>query len=85
MSTARNPKVVDLPRRGTAAGRDARIDAGVTTRIVESVTNAIIERRLMPGTKLAEQKGDAVGTGPTLTNVNDFRAILVAAPGTAGG
>ena len=27
--------------------------------------------------------GDAVVTGPTLTNVNDFRAILVAAPGAA--
>ena len=27
-----------------------------TTRIVESITNAIVERRLMPGTKLAEQK-----------------------------
>ncbi|MBW8898559.1 MAG: hypothetical protein JF619_10700 [Massilia sp.] len=24
--------------------------------------------------------GDSVVTGPTLTNVNDFRAILVAAP-----
>jgi len=24
--------------------------------------------------------GDAVVTGPTLTNVNDFRAILIAAP-----
>ena len=27
--------------------------------------------------------GDQVVTGPTLTNVNDFRAILVAAPATA--
>lgn len=30
--------------------------AGSTQRIVESVTTAIIERRLMPGTKLTEQK-----------------------------
>jgi DNA-binding GntR family transcriptional regulator len=29
---------------------------GVTQRIVESITGAIVERRLMPGTKLAEQK-----------------------------
>jgi hydroxypyruvate reductase len=27
--------------------------------------------------------GDAVTTGPTLTNVNDFRAILVTGPGAA--
>ena len=30
--------------------------AGATQRIVESITSAIVERRLMPGTKLAEQK-----------------------------
>jgi DNA-binding GntR family transcriptional regulator len=30
--------------------------AGATKRIVESITAAIVERRLMPGTKLAEQK-----------------------------
>jgi hydroxypyruvate reductase len=29
--------------------------------------------------------GDAIITGPTLTNVNDFRAILIAAPRAAGG
>ena len=29
---------------------------GTTERIVESITQAIVERRLMPGTKLAEQK-----------------------------
>jgi DNA-binding GntR family transcriptional regulator len=29
---------------------------GATQRIVESITGAIVERRLMPGTKLAEQK-----------------------------
>ena len=27
--------------------------------------------------------GDAVVTGPTLTNVNDFRAIVIAAPASA--
>jgi len=30
--------------------------SGATSRIVESITTAIVERRLMPGTKLAEQK-----------------------------
>ncbi len=30
--------------------------AGSTQRIVEAITTAIVERRLMPGTKLAEQK-----------------------------
>ena len=30
--------------------------AGATERIVASITEAIVERRLMPGTKLAEQK-----------------------------
>ena len=34
----------------------ARPTAGATQRIVESITNAIVERRLRPGTKLAEQK-----------------------------
>ena len=29
---------------------------GATERIVESITTAIVERRLMPGTKLSEQK-----------------------------
>jgi hydroxypyruvate reductase len=47
------------------------------------------ERGLDPRKMLAENDahplfealGDAIVTGPTLTNVNDFRAILVAAPG----
>ncbi|OYU43311.1 MAG: hypothetical protein CFE44_19075, partial [Burkholderiales bacterium PBB4] len=30
--------------------------AGATERIVDSITTAIVERRLMPGTKLSEQK-----------------------------
>jgi len=37
------------------AGRVAPA-AGATQRIVESITEAIVARRLMPGTKLAEQK-----------------------------
>ena len=47
-----------------AAGRRARAvpaaddapAAGSTQRIAEAITTAIVERRLMPGTKLAEQK-----------------------------
>ncbi|NCT83496.1 MAG: GntR family transcriptional regulator [Comamonadaceae bacterium] len=39
------------PRRASEA-----TPANMTQRIVESITSAIVERRLMPGTKLAEQK-----------------------------
>jgi DNA-binding GntR family transcriptional regulator len=49
---ARSPrqlKVVARPTRPAAAPTN-------TERIVESITGAIVERRLMPGTKLAEQK-----------------------------
>ncbi len=52
----------DPPRaasRGAPAGRSRRAAAepaiGATQRIVDSITGAIVERRLMPGTKLAEQ------------------------------
>jgi DNA-binding GntR family transcriptional regulator len=50
------------PRRrvasGAAAGAAAAAPApaGATERIVASITTAIVERRLMPGTKLVEQK-----------------------------
>ena len=36
--------------------RDLPSPAGATQRIAEAITTAIIERRLMPGTKLGEQK-----------------------------
>jgi len=50
-------QVVRPARTGAArGGSPAGADASVTQRIVESVTTAIVERRLMPGTKLAEQK-----------------------------
>ena len=39
-----------------AAAASPVVADGVTARIVEAITNAIVERRLMPGTKLAEQK-----------------------------
>ena len=41
--------------------------AGPTQRIVDSITTAIVERRLMPGTKLAEQQiADIFGVSRTL-------------------
>ena len=42
-------RVVEAPRPSRAA-------ASVTDQIVESITRAIIERRLMPGTRLVEQQ-----------------------------
>jgi DNA-binding GntR family transcriptional regulator len=39
-----------------AAAATGPTPSGVTQRIAESITAAIVERRLMPGTKLAEQK-----------------------------
>ena len=44
------------PRRARNGAAAERLPAGATQRIVESITTAIVERRLMPGTKLAEQK-----------------------------
>ncbi len=46
------PKPAALP--GKASGRAAPAD--ITQRIVMSITEAIVARRLMPGTKLVEQK-----------------------------
>jgi len=48
-----NLNVIAPPRR---AARQAAPDAGATQRIVDAITSAIVERRLMPGTKLAEQQ-----------------------------
>ena len=45
---------VRTARRARAGADDAVL--GSTQRIVESITSAIVERRLMPGTKLAEQR-----------------------------
>jgi DNA-binding GntR family transcriptional regulator len=59
------------PRRKARAAAAPRSSdagsAGPTQRIVDSVTTAIIERRLMPGTKLAEQQiADIFGVSRTL-------------------
>lgn len=40
----------------TAAATAGPAPSGATELIVESITSAIVERRLMPGTKLSEQK-----------------------------
>jgi len=47
------PPSLRRPRRTVAGDRQP---AGATQRIAESITTAIVERRLAPGTKLAEQK-----------------------------
>lgn len=50
-------KVVRPAGKPSKARASAGDPSGSTTqRIVESITTAIVERRLMPGTKLAEQK-----------------------------
>ena len=41
--------------RESARSRTSPLHEDTTRRIVESITTAIVERRLMPGTKLAEQ------------------------------
>lgn len=55
------PAAPTATARGRRTAREAEGAAtpaspGSTARIVESITTAIVERRLMPGTKLAEQK-----------------------------
>ena len=42
--------------RRAAPDTAAQPESGATQRIADSITTAIVERRLMPGTKLAEQK-----------------------------
>ncbi len=72
---ARHAFPAPVPRRPrpaarAASGADGASDPaapGSTQRIVDSITTAIIERRLMPGTKLAEQQiADIFGVSRTL-------------------
>ena len=44
------------PRRALRSVATERSTAGATQRIASAITSAIVERRLAPGTKLAEQK-----------------------------
>jgi DNA-binding GntR family transcriptional regulator len=54
-------------RSGALHGPAEGAAAGPTQRIVDSITTAIVERRLMPGTKLAEQQiADIFGVSRTL-------------------
>jgi DNA-binding GntR family transcriptional regulator len=60
------PTVPAKPQR-RAAPRSADLGSGSTQRIVESITGAIVERRLMPGTKLVEQQiADIFGVSRTV-------------------
>lgn len=52
---ARSPRHLKVVAK-TARPAASSAPATTTQRIVDSVTTAIVERRLMPGTKLAEQK-----------------------------
>lgn len=56
MSRSRANLRVIVSKPAPALERRASTADGTTARIVESITTAIVERRLMPGTKLAEQK-----------------------------
>ena len=48
-------EVIRTAKAGTSRAADAAAAANnPTQRIAESITTAIVERRLMPGTKLAE-------------------------------
>ena len=49
-------QVIKPPPPGARRGRAAPAAAGSTQRIADAITTAIVERRLMPGTKLAEQE-----------------------------
>jgi DNA-binding GntR family transcriptional regulator len=61
------PAARKKPRGGILPGPADAGAAGPTQRIVGSITTAIIERRLMPGTKLAEQRiADIFGVSRTL-------------------
>jgi len=66
----RSPAATAPSRKARAAALAASAEPGAggpTQRIVESITTAIIERRLMPGTKLAEQQiADIFGVSRTL-------------------
>ena len=49
-------QVIKPPPPGARRGRVVPAAAGSTQRIADAITTAIVERRLMPGTKLAEQE-----------------------------
>jgi DNA-binding GntR family transcriptional regulator len=84
-------------RRAAAAGKAADATPGSTQRIVDAITAAIVERRLMPGTKLVEQQiADIFAVSRTLVRqalnqlksdrlvtLEPARGAFVAKPGVA--
>jgi DNA-binding GntR family transcriptional regulator len=54
--TAPTPNAIRPARAAAARGVEPAPSDNLTQRIADSITTAIVERRLMPGTKLAEQK-----------------------------
>ena len=63
---ARTAALAKTPRRASARTADSG-SGGSTVRIVGSITTAIVERRLMPGTKLVEQQiADIFGVSRTV-------------------
>jgi DNA-binding GntR family transcriptional regulator len=50
------PKLKVIRSSRSPAAEPAAVADNLTQRIADSITSAIVERRLMPGTKLAEQK-----------------------------
>jgi DNA-binding GntR family transcriptional regulator len=65
---ARSPAKLQVITPGpTASGAGSKAPRDSTRHIVDAVTSAIVERRLMPGTKLSEQKlADIFGVSRTL-------------------
>jgi len=55
-STAPKLQVIRTVKANAARTADPASGENLTQRIADSITTAIVERRLMPGTKLAEQK-----------------------------
>lgn len=55
MPRSRTPLTI-VPTETDASASDSQPAASATQRIVDSITHAIADRRLMPGTKLSEQK-----------------------------
>ncbi len=53
---ARSSAPLKVIRPSPSRPRTAAAPAGATQRIAEAITTAIVERRLMPGTKLGEQQ-----------------------------
>lgn len=56
MPSAASPATLRVIRPPRARAVDPAVAENPTHRIAQSITTAIVERRLMPGTKLAEQK-----------------------------